>query len=68
MLTVEKKTGSREIKKPELFASNTLKIFAPKNLKFHLAEYTEYDAGFLLVHRKCKWITLFLDKQFIKIN
>lgn len=52
MLTVEKKTGSREIKKPELFASNILKIFAPKNLKFHLAEYTEYDARFLLVHRK----------------
>ena len=34
MLTVEIKRDDRVIKKPELFEGNTLKIFAPKNLKF----------------------------------
>ena len=65
MLTVEIKRDDRVIKKPELFEGNTLKIFAPKNLKFQPAEYTEYDRGIVVnLPKNVKSI----NKQLIKIN
>ena len=52
MLTVEIRRDSRAIKKPELFAGNILKVFAPTNLKLPPAEYTEYDTGIVATYQK----------------
>ena len=52
MLTVEIRRDSRTIKKPELFAGNILKVFAPTNLKLQPVEYTEHDTGIVATYQK----------------
>ena len=49
MSTFQVVRDSRAIKKPELFSSNVLKIFAPKTLKFKQAEYTRHDTGIVVI-------------------
>ena len=69
MLAVERRRDSRTIKKPEPFAGNLLKIFVRKNLKFQLAECTEYDTGIdVTLPKNINRYYCSIDKQFIKIN
>ena len=69
MPTVKIRRDSRAIEKPEHFAANILKTFAPKNFKFQLTEYTECHTGIVVnLPRNINRYYCSIAKQFIKIN